>query len=206
MLKVSEIFFSLQGESTHAGRPCIFIRLSGCNLECRYCDTRYALDEGKEMEMHQILTEINQYPCRLVEITGGEPLCQPASIKLMQRLLEQGYQVLLETNGSLRLDAVPKEVARIVDVKLSGSGHSGCFLLENLKLMQSHDEIKFVILDRQDYLEAVDFVKKHILSGGKILFSPVSDTLAPTLLAQWILEDGLDVRFQLQLHKVLGVR
>ena len=206
MLKVNEIFYSLQGESTFAGKPCIFIRLSGCNLSCSYCDTRYALDEGYEMEVGEILAKVESYPCELVEITGGEPLCQPESIKLMDKLLAQNYNVLLETNGSIDLADVPDEVIKIVDVKLPGSGCWGCFFLENLDFLECWDELKFVISNPEDYVAAVRFLDEHDLWGHEVLFSPVTDRLAPSLLAEWILKDALQVRLQLQLHKLLDIK
>jgi len=206
MLKVNEIFYSLQGESTFAGKPCIFIRLSGCNLSCSYCDTRYALDEGYEMEVGEILAKVESYPCELVEITGGEPLCQPESIKLMDKLLAQNYNVLLETNGSIDLADVPDEVIKIVDVKLPGSGCWGSFIWDNLDFLECWDELKFVISDREDYVAAVGFLDEHDLWQHEVLFSPVSDRLAPSLLAEWILKDALQVRLQLQLHKLLDIK
>jgi len=206
MLKVNEIFYSLQGESTFAGKPCIFIRLSGCNLSCSYCDTRYALDEGYEMEVGEILAKVESYPCELVEITGGEPLCQPESIKLMDKLLAQNYNVLLETNGSIDLADVPDEVIKIVDVKLPGSGCWGSFFRDNLDFLECWDELKFVISSREDYVAAVGFLDEHDLWEHEVLFSPVTDRLAPSLLAEWILKDALQVRLQLQLHKLLDIK
>lgn len=206
MLKVSEIFHSLQGESTYAGLPCIFIRLSGCNLNCSYCDTGYALGEGTEWSKEQILDKIRQYKCNLVELTGGEPLCQKKAIPLLQRLCDEGYTVLLETNGSISVAEVPPEVIKIIDVKLPGSGYGESFLIKNLNHLQTHDQIKFVIGNKRDYEAAKDFMAQHGLKGGNILFSPVTDKLTAGKLAEWILQDNLDVRLQIQLHKILDIK
>lgn len=206
MLEVSEIFFSLQGESSFAGLPCSFIRLSGCNLNCNYCDTRYAFETGSQMDIEQIIEQIGQLPCQMVEITGGEPLCQKDAIPLMQRLLDSSYQVLLETNGSIDIGNVPADVIRIVDVKLPGSGCDGSFLTDNLKHLCPTDELKFVISDRIDYIAAKDFLESHHIPTQNILFSPVSERIAPKQLADWILKDSLRVRFQIQLHKMAGFR
>lgn len=206
MLRVCEIFYSLQGESSFAGRPCIFVRLSGCNLCCSYCDTRYALDEGYEMDVGEILAKVKSYPCSLVEITGGEPLCQPESIKLMDKLLARDYNVLLETNGSLDLAEVPDDVIKIVDVKLPGSGCWGSFYKGNLDFLECLDELKFVMSGREDYDAAKGFLEEHDLWEHDILFSPVTERLEPSQLAAWILEDALKVRMQLQLHKLLQIK
>ncbi|NLO11008.1 MAG: radical SAM protein [Candidatus Cloacimonetes bacterium] len=206
MLKIAEIFHSLQGESTYAGLPCIFIRLSGCNLNCSYCDTGYALGEGTEWSVEQILDKIRQYQCNLVELTGGEPLCQTEAIQLLQRLCDEGYTVLLETNGSISVAEVPPEVIKIIDVKLPSSGYGESFLTENLRYLQTHDQIKFVMGDKRDYETAKDFIAQHGLKGGNILFSPVSDKLKAGKLAEWVLQDSLDVRLQIQLHKILDIK
>lgn len=205
MLQVIEIFASLQGESSFAGLPCVFIRLSGCNLRCSYCDTTYAFEGGEWLSVEQILSEVEKFNIPLVELTGGEPLCQKESIQLMQVLIDSGYRVLLETNGSLSIADVPQEVIRIIDYKLKGSGESGSFAEVNYELLKSGDEIKFVISDRADYLEAKRWVESRGREGFNLLFSPVSKRLKPELLAKWILEDALAVRFQIQLHKVLGI-
>lgn len=204
-LEVCEIFYSLQGESTYSGMPCIFIRLSGCNLRCRYCDTIYSHRKGKELSLSEIEEQIVAYPTRLVELTGGEPLCQPGSILLMQRLIDKGYNVLIETNGSLRIKDIPKQVIRIVDVKCPSSGMGESFLPENLKYLKKSDELKFVIGDRGDYLFATEFLRVNKIKVGTVHFSPVSPDLSPKDLAEWILEDGLKVKLSLQLHKILGV-
>ena len=205
MLQIIEIFASLQGESTHAGLPCVFIRLSGCNLRCSYCDTCYSFEGGQQISIKQILKQVQSYGIKLVEITGGEPLCQNQSILLMQALVDLGYKVLLETNGSIKLDMVPQQVIRIIDFKLGGSGEGGSFNEANYALLKAGDEIKFVISDREDYLEAKTWVENWGREDLILLFSPVSERLNPKLLADWILEDALPVRFQLQLHKVLGI-
>lgn len=205
MLEVCEIFYSLQGESSFAGLPCVFVRLSGCNLRCRWCDTQYAFEPGTMMEVGQILQEVQKYPTKLVEITGGEPLLQELSINLMQKLLELGYKVLQETNGSILLDQVPPQVIKIVDVKCPGSGHGDSFLKENLAFLQPHDELKFVLADRTDYTFALDFIKQNSLQGRHLIFSPVTSSLKPETLAEWMLEDGASARLQLQLHKILSI-
>jgi len=206
MLTVSEIFYSLQGESTYAGLPCVFIRLSGCNLDCSYCDTRYAFEGGEELSVRDIAERVKAFSCNLIELTGGEPLCQPEAIQLMQDLLKDGYKVLLETNGSIDISAVPLDVIRIVDVKLPGSGCFGSFDLANLNYLTKRDELKFVISDREDYQAAVKFIGMHELAGTALLFSAVVGRLAPAQLARWILEDKLPVRLQIQLHKILDIR
>ncbi|MGI6197777.1 MAG: radical SAM protein [Candidatus Cloacimonadaceae bacterium] len=205
MLQVIEIFASLQGESSYAGRPCVFIRLSGCNLRCNYCDTSYAFEGGEWLSVEQILSEVKKHNIPLVEVTGGEPLCQNESIQLMQALVDNGYQVLLETNGSLSIAEVPAGVVRIIDYKLKGSGEGGSFAEANYQLLREGDEVKFVISDRADYLEAKQWAEARGREGLNLLFSPVSERLKPELLASWILEDALAVRFQIQLHKVLGI-
>jgi len=203
---VNEIFHSLQGESSHAGRPCVFVRLTGCNLRCTYCDTRYAYDEGKEMDIGEIVDRLSAYSCRLVEVTGGEPLIQEGTPALVRALLERNYEVLLETNGSRNIDAVDPRCARIVDVKCPSSGEEGKNDFENLTRLTSRDEVKFVIQDRLDYDYAVEVLSRHekARSGCRPpLFSPVFGRMEPAVLAQWILSDGLPVRMQLQLHKVV---
>jgi len=205
-LEVCEIFYSLQGESSYMGRPCIFIRLSGCNLRCSYCDTKYSYAEGEFRTLASILSEIEQYPCKLVELTGGEPLWQNDSIPLMHLLLEQGYTVLLETNGSLYLEDVPQAVIKIVDVKCPGSGCPDSFMLWNLKCLEPQDELKFVLTNYADYVFARDFLQVHKLTDRTIHFSPVTSVLPPEILAEWLLKDGLKVKLSLQLHKLLNLR
>lgn len=205
MLEVCEIFYSLQGESSLAGLPCVFVRLSGCNLRCRWCDTQYAFEPGTMIQIGQILQEAQKHPTKLVEVTGGEPLLQKLSINLMQELLEHGYRVLLETNGSILLDQVPPQVIKIVDVKCPGSGHGDSFLKKNLAFLQPHDELKFVLADRADYIFALEFIQKNSLKGKELIFSPVTKSLKPQTLAEWMLEDGANARLQLQLHKILSI-
>ncbi len=206
-MQISEIFFSIQGESSYAGLPCIFIRLYGCNLDCRWCDTEYARrgDETRQMDTSEILGEVARYPCALVEITGGEPLIQEESFTLTKRLLELDYKVLIETNGSVPLAPLDEKAIKIVDVKCPSSGEAASFLMENLAHIGPSDEIKFVIADRGDYDFGKTFIETHLAgaksSGAGILFSPVSTALDARELAAWILKDGLNVRLQTQLHK-----
>jgi len=206
LLNVCEIFYSLQGESTLSGRPCVFIRLSGCNLRCSYCDTQYAFAPGREMDIPQIMAQVEKYPARLVEITGGEPVWQDGTPRLCEELLEAGYQVMLETNGSLYLEDIPAQVIRIIDVKCPGSGCADSFMKWNLKLLQPHDELKFVLTNYQDYLFARQFIKDNSLESRTLLFSPVTGVLPAQILAQWMLDDGLTARLQLQLHKICDLK
>lgn len=203
MLTINEIFHSIQGESTQAGRPCVFVRLTACDLRCSWCDTPYAFHEGRKMTLDEILEQVRSYGCRLVEITGGEPLLQPNVYPLMQRLVDEGYSVMLETGGHRSIAEVPAVVVRIVDVKCPGSGEAEKNHWPNLGLLTAKDEVKFVIRDRVDYEFARDVIGRHQLHGrcAAILFSPVHGVLAPKDLAGWILEDRLPVRLQLQAHK-----
>ena len=203
MLTVFEIYRSIQGESTHAGRPCVFVRLAACDLRCAWCDTPYAFTGGQKMSLEEVVARVLELRCPLVELTGGEPLLQKAAIPLMQRLLEVGHQVLLETGGHLSVADVPDPVVRIVDVKCPGSGEAAKMHWPNLDLLQPHDEVKFVLADRADYEYARDVAARHSLPAkvAAVLFSPVHGVLDPQTLAQWILEDHLVVRLQLQLHK-----
>ena len=205
-LTVNEIFASIQGESSHAGRPCVFIRLTGCNLRCSYCDTRYAYEEGTQREIAEIEQAVRSCGYPLVEVTGGEPLLQPETPALVRQLLAGGYTVLLETNGSLDIGAVDARCCRIVDVKCPSSGQAEKNRLENLALVTPNDEVKFVIAERGDFDYARGVIAGR-LSGRRdlkpLLFSPVYGRLDPELLARWILAEHLDVRLQIQLHKVL---
>lgn len=204
MLYVNEIFHSLQGESTWAGEPCVFVRLAGCNLRCVWCDTEYAFHDGRPMAVGDVLREVARHDCRTVELTGGEPLLQEEAIELMAELLRREYRVLLETGGSLPIDRVPEGVRRIVDVKCPGSGEAERNRWENLAGLRAGDELKFVIADRRDYLWAARQLRERALAGRcPILFSPVHDVLEPGRLAEWVLADGLPVRVQIQLHKLL---
>ena len=204
MIKINEIYLSVQGESTHTGLPCIFVRLTGCNLRCSWCDTAYAFHEGKNMSIDEILQKVENFGIHLVEITGGEPLMQDNVYSLMRRLIEKGYKVMLETGGSISLERVPKDVIKIMDLKCPGSGEQEKNNLDNLKLLAPHDEVKFVILDRKDYEWSRDIIKKYkINETAHILISPVFDKLELKEMVKWILEDRLPVRLQTQLHKII---
>ena len=204
MLKVNEIYASIQGESSHTGLPCIFIRLTGCNLRCTWCDTAYAFHKGDDLTVEETMQKVETFSLPLVEITGGEPLMQEDVYPLMDELLGKGYQVMLETGGALPIDKVPEKVIKILDIKCPGSGEEEKNHLENLKFLAPHDEVKFVLLDRSDYEWSRDLLQKHDLpSSTQILFSPVFDKLDLKDLSEWILEDRLAVRLQTQLHKVI---
>ena len=205
VLTVNEIFHSIQGESTHTGRPCVFVRLTACDLRCSWCDTPYAFTEGRKMSLEDVVAEVDAYRCGLVEITGGEPLLQREVYPLMERLLGDGRTVMLETGGHLSIAGVPEPVIKIVDVKCPGSGESHRNHAGNLDLLAGHDELKFVIKDRVDYEFARQLVARHALVGcvAAVHFSPVHGVLDAKELAAWILEDGLDVRLQLQVHKFI---
>lgn len=206
MLKVNEIFYSIQGESSYAGRPCVLVRLTGCNLRCSYCDTRYAYDDGEDLEAGEIIDRIMSHHCGLVEITGGEPLMQKDTPLLIQRLLDMGFQVLLETNGSMDISAIDDRCVKIVDIKCPSSGEAAKNDLTNLKRLRTKDEIKFAIGSREDYDYAKNILSLINRAKGNSkppLFSPVYGRMTPGLLAQWILADHLDVRMQIQLHKVI---
>lgn len=203
-LVVNEIFFSLQGESTYAGEPCAFIRLAHCDLRCNWCDTEYAFHEGSSMSVADILKEVQQYPTNLVEVTGGEPLLQDSVHGLVRRLLDSGKKVLIETGGHEDISQVDERATLIYDVKCPDSGMSKKNRWENLPNLRPQDEIKFVLASRRDYVWAKEVITRRKLAGNhSILFSPVWGSLSPQDLAGWILEDGLKVRIQLQLHKIL---
>ena len=203
MLTINEIFHSIQGESTHVGRPCVFVRLTACDLRCSWCDTTYAFHEGRKMSVDDVLGQVRAFGCDVVEITGGEPLLQPDVYPLMQRLLDDGRTVLLETGGHRSVEQVPPGVVRVIDVKCPGSGEAESNHWPNLDRLRPSDEVKFVIADRTDYDYARDVVARHALIGrcAAVLFSPVHGVLSPRTLAEWILADGLAVRLQLQAHK-----
>jgi 7-carboxy-7-deazaguanine synthase len=204
MLRVNEIFHSIQGESTHAGRPCVFVRLTGCNLRCVWCDTAYAFHDGSPLSVGDVVDRVVAYGCGLVELTGGEPLLQPEAVDLMRALIDRGLEVMLETGGSLPIDDVPEGVARIVDVKCPASGESDRNHWANLDVLRRGDELKFVINDRADYEWAATVVRSRALAErAAVLFSPVHGVLAGGDLARWVLDDGLPVRVQLQMHKHL---
>ena len=204
MIKINEIYLSVQGESTHTGLPCIFIRLTGCNLRCSWCDTAYAFHEGKNMSIDEILQKVENFGIHLVEITGGEPLMQDNVYTLMRSLIENGYKVMLETGGAISLERVPKDVIKIMDLKCPGSGEQEKNNLDNLKLLAPHYEVKFVILDKKDYEWSRDIIKRYkINETAHILLSPVFDKLELKEMVKWILEDRLPVRLQTQLHKII---
>ena len=204
-MQVSEIFYSIQGESTYTGLPCVFVRLTACNLRCVWCDTEYAFYGGEKTTVEQVLDKVRTFPARLVEITGGEPLLQEEVYPLMERLLAQGYRVMIETSGERSIARVPREVVKIVDVKCPDSGEEGTFDMSNLEQLAPHDQIKFVIASRRDYEFARDFTRQHALGGrvAAVIFSPVHGKLDLPEMAGWILSDGLDVRFGYQLHKLI---
>ena len=219
-MQITEIYKSLQGESTYAGLPCVFVRLTGCNLRCSWCDTEYSFYGGKKLTPEQVLEEIQDLSPGggLVEITGGEPMLQEKELlPFMQRLLDAGYKVLLETSGERALEHVPTAVVKVVDVKCPGSDEGDSFRLENLETLTPHDEVKFVISDRNDYEFALDFTLRHGLAPrvNAVLFSPAFSKAAsgardashclldPQQLAEWILEDNLPVRLGLQIHKLI---
>ena len=205
VLTINEIFHSIQGESTHTGRPCVFVRLTACDLRCSWCDTPYAFTEGQKMTLDDVLERVEGYGCDLVEITGGEPLLQTEVYPLMELLLASGKTVMVETGGHRSIKDVPTDVIRIVDVKCPGSGEAENNHWENLDLLSPHDEVKFVIRDRADYEYAKEVVARHGLLDrtAAVLFSPVHGVLDAKELAAWILEDRLPVRLQLQAHKYI---
>jgi 7-carboxy-7-deazaguanine synthase len=204
MLAVNEIFHSIQGESSFAGLPTVFVRLSGCNLRCEWCDTAYAFEQGEQMAVGEVLDRVDAYGCKIVEITGGEPLLQSDVIQLMEELLRRSYEVLLETGGSLPIEGVPAGVRRIVDIKCPGSGASDANLWENLDHLREGDELKFVIAGRADYdWAAAQVVERRLAGRCPLIFSPVHGRLDPGELAEWVLWDRLPVRVQVQLHKIL---
>jgi 7-carboxy-7-deazaguanine synthase len=203
MLTVNEIFHSIQGESTHAGRPCVFVRLTACDLRCSWCDTPYAFHEGRKMSIDDVVASVEAYTCDVVEITGGEPLLQKEVYPLMRRLLELGRTVMLETGGHVPAADVPDGVIRVIDVKCPGSGESGKMHWANLEQLRPTDEVKFVIKDRDDYDYAREIVDRYHLTERctAVLFSPVHGVLDSKQLAAWMLADGVKARLQLQIHK-----
>ena len=205
MLTINEIFHSIQGESTHAGEPCVFVRLTACDLRCRWCDTPYAFHEGRKMSVDEVVSAVEAYRCPMVEITGGEPLLQADVVPLMERLLASGQTVLVETGGHRSIAGVPAGVIRVMDIKCPGSGEAGRNDWSNLALLTRHDQVKFVIADRVDYEFARDVVIRERLAErcGAVLFSPVHGELHPRQLAEWVLADRLPVRVQVQLHKYI---
>ena len=204
-LKINEIFLSIQGESTWAGMPCVFVRLSGCSRRCSWCDTAYAFQEGKEMSVEDVLNKVETFGVKLVEVTGGEPLEQGDVGILMETLLMMGYEVLLETGGAVDISGVPLDVIKVMDIKCPSSGEESRNLWTNLgKLRRWQDEIKFVILDRADYDYAKSVIQRNELADAhELLLSPVHGRLNPAELADWIISDRLPVRLQLQMHKYI---
>jgi 7-carboxy-7-deazaguanine synthase len=202
---ITEIFKSIQGESTYAGLPCLFVRLTGCNLRCRWCDTAYAFYGGQKMSVEDVLARLRQLGGKTVELTGGEPLLQQEVYPLTEGLLTDGYRVLVETSGERYVGQLPRAVIKVVDVKCPGSGEEGKFCFDNLALLEAKDQIKFVIMNEDDYRYARNFLAQHNLHHyvDEVIFSPVFDQLAPRSLAEWILRDGLEVRLGLQLHKFI---
>ncbi len=202
-LTVTEIFYSIQGESTHAGRPCVFVRLTGCNLRCRWCDTAYAFYGGQRMTVEEVAAAVARYRCNLVEITGGEPLLQQSVYPLIDALIAAGDTVMIETSGASDVSALDPRVIKIMDLKCPGSGESERNLWSNLEHLTARDEIKFVVADRGDYEWARDVINARNLASraGAVLISPAFGELNPAALAGWILEDRLPARMQLQMHK-----
>lgn len=201
---VNEIFHSIQGESSSMGRPCVFVRMTNCNLRCVYCDTEYAFDEGKTMTTAEVMQRVESYNCKLVEITGGEPLLQEGVHELMTTLCDSGFEVLLETGGSLDIGRVDKRVKRIVDFKCPSSGMVKKNRWENVGCLTTNDEVKFVVGNREDFDWSIRMIREHGLDRRcPVLMSVVFGVLEPQSLAEWILESGLAVRFQLQMHKYI---
>ena len=205
MLTVFEIYASIQGESTHTGLPCVFVRLAACDLRCAWCDTPYAFTGGRKMSIEEVIAAVDALKIKLVELTGGEPLLQAEAPALMERLIERGYTVLLETGGHIPIDAVPDEVVTIMDVKCPGSGEASKNCWPNIDQLSQRDEVKFVIADRADFDFASGIVSKYHLSDrvAAVLFSPVHGVLPPADLAKWMLETGVPARLQLQSHKYI---
>jgi 7-carboxy-7-deazaguanine synthase len=203
VLSVNEIFYSIQGESTYAGKPCVFVRLAGCDLRCTWCDTAYAFNEGRRMSVEDVVHQVEGYGSPLVEVTGGEPLLQEDVYPLMERLLDGGRTVLLETGGQINVSRVPGAVVKVLDVKCPGSGESDKVEWGNIDRLGSRDQVKFVIQDRADYEFARDVATRYALDRrcAAVLFSPVHGVMEAQELSKWILEDRLPVRLQLQIHK-----
>ena len=203
-LKINEIYYSVQGESTHSGRSCVFIRLTYCNLRCSYCDTEYAFYEGKDMDIGDIMSEIQQWDCNLVEVTGGEPLFQEECIDLLNELVNSKYEVMLETGGSISISDVPKNVIKIVDFKCPSSAMEKKNLWSNVDDLQPHDEVKFVIGNREDFDWAKDRITEYSLDKiCTLLFSPTFGEIDPQQIVEWILAENLPVRMQMQMHKMI---
>jgi 7-carboxy-7-deazaguanine synthase len=205
LLTINEIFYSIQGESTFAGRPCVFVRLTACDLRCSWCDTTYAFHEGRKQPLEDVLAAVDRFDCPLVQVTGGEPLLQEEVYPLMQALLDGGRTVLLETGGHRSTERVPPQVITILDVKCPASGESHRNDWTNLDRLRPHDEVKFVISDRQDYEFARDVIARHTLGdrAAAVHLSPVHGVMDLRLLSEWMMSDRLPARLQLQLHKYI---
>jgi len=203
-MKVNEIFYSIQGESTFAGLPCVFVRLTGCNLRCSYCDTKYAYDDGDEISIDEIIKRVKSYNCDLVEITGGEPLFQNDCVELVDNMLKSKIKILVETNGSLDISRLKEPVIRILDVKCPGSKENQKMYWDNLRNLRPDDNVKFVLTNRDDFDWAIAIVEKfYLFNKANVLFSPAFNLLEPEHLADWILKTSLPIRMQLQLHKYI---
>lgn len=202
-MRVTEIFHSIQGESSHMGRPCVFVRLTGCNLRCRWCDSAYTFTGGEKISIDEIVKRVQEYGCNLVEVTGGEPLAQADSLDLIRRLCDENLEVLIETSGSIDITPVDRRAKLILDIKCPGSGEVAQNRWQNLDDLRPHDEIKFVIADRADYDWARQVIKERRLDRWTVLLSPVWGEMEPRTLAEWMLADRVPARFQTQLHKHL---
>ena len=202
---ITEIFKSIQGESSFVGLPCVFIRLTGCNLRCHWCDTAYSFYGGQNMTPDEVLGRVRTLGGKLVEFTGGEPLLQKDVQPLAVQLVAEGFRVLMETSGERFVGNLPRQVVKVLDVKCPGSGESDKFCFDNLAVLERKDEIKFVIVDENDYRYALEFIAKHKLQSlvDELIFSPVFGRLHPRVLAEWILRDGLEVRMGMQIHKFI---
>ena len=201
MIRITEIFHSIQGESSHAGRPCVFVRLTGCNLRCRWCDSEYTFTGGEKLPLDDVVSRVNAYGTKLVEITGGEPLAQPEAFDLIRRLLDDDYEVLIETSGSIDIAPVDRRAKLILDIKCPGSGEVAKNRWSNLDDLRDHDELKFVIADSADYEFARDLIAQRNLGRWTVLLSPVWGELELKPLAEWMLADRVPARLQTQLHK-----
>lgn len=204
-MKICEIFYSIQGESTYSGLPCVFVRTSGCNLRCSYCDTKYAYEDGIEMSVDEIIEKVKTYECNLIEITGGEPLIQIDEVnELVSCLIEDGYEVLIETNGSIDIQSVVRRAVKIVDLKCPDSGMSDNIYWENLNHLTDRDQIKFVLSSRKDYEWAKDIIGKYFRHHkNEVLLSTAYGRIKPADVVRWMLDDRLNARFQLQIHKYI---
>jgi len=201
VLRVTEIFHSIQGESSHAGRPCVFVRLAGCNLRCRWCDSEYTFTGGEKTSIDDVIERVRSYGCNLVEVTGGEPLAQKEAFALIERLCDDGFEVLIETSGSIDIEPVDRRAKIILDIKCPGSGEAEKNYWPNIEQLRENDEIKFVIADRADYDWARNVIGEKKIAGRTILFSPVWGELDLKPLAEWMLADRVPARLQTQLHK-----